>query len=95
MTVRQTGVLVKRFTIDGRRVRSFDEFVEATNMGFVELVGGKWNGNLDAFNDYLSWPEEEEYELELLDAASCVLSQANCSASIALLSSAKKSTPPR
>ena len=41
-------------------------------MGFVELVGGKWNGNLDAFNDYLSWPEEEEYELELLDAASCV-----------------------
>jgi hypothetical protein len=62
---------VKRFTIDGRRVRSFDDFVEATNAGFIENVGGKWNGNLDAFNDYLSWPEEKEYELELIDATGC------------------------
>jgi hypothetical protein len=29
------------------------------------------NGKLEAFNDYLSWPEDEEYELELLDAVSC------------------------
>lgn len=62
---------MKTFTIDGRGVRSFDDFVEATNVGFVEQVGGKWNGNLDAFNDYLSWPEEEEYELQLLDSAGC------------------------
>ncbi|HEY7215193.1 MAG TPA: hypothetical protein VIC28_11220, partial [Thermoanaerobaculia bacterium] len=62
---------MERFTIDGRRVLSFDDFVEAANAGFVEQVGGRWNGNLDAFNDYLSWPEEDEYELELLDAANC------------------------
>jgi len=59
---------VKRFSIDGREVKSFDEFVAATNAGLIESVGGKWNGNLDAFNDYLSWPEEQEYELELVDA---------------------------
>jgi hypothetical protein len=62
---------VKRFTIDGRTVQSFGDFVQATNAGFIERVGGRWNGNLDAFNDYLSWPEEQEYELELLDAARC------------------------
>ena len=62
--------VVKSFTIDGRTVRSFPEFVEAVNVGFVEQVGGRWNGNLDAFNDYLSW-QEGVYELELLDAASC------------------------
>jgi hypothetical protein len=62
---------MKRFTIDGRAVRSFDDFVEATNAGFIEQVGGRWNGNLDAFNDYLTWPEEDAYELELLGAASC------------------------
>jgi hypothetical protein len=61
-------VLVKRFTIDGTLVKSFEDFVVAMNSGLIEAVGGKWNGNLDAFNDYLSWPEEQEYELELLDA---------------------------
>ena len=60
---------MKRFTIDGRWVNSFDDFVAATNAGLIEGVGGKWNGNLDAFNDYLSWPAEHEYELELVDAA--------------------------
>lgn len=62
---------MKRFTIDGRSVRSFRDFVDAANAGFIEQVDGKWNGNLDAFNDYLSWPEEQEYELELLGAADC------------------------
>ena len=45
---------MKTFTIDGRRVGSFEDFIEATNLGFVEQIGGRWNGNLDAFNDYLS-----------------------------------------
>jgi hypothetical protein len=65
---------VKTFTIDGRGVRSFDDFVEATNVGFVQQVGGKWSGNLDAFNDYLSWPEEGEYEFQILGAAECTRS---------------------
>jgi hypothetical protein len=67
---RQEGP-VRRFTIDARNVRSFRDFVDAANAGFIEQVGGKWNGNLDAFNDYLSWPEEQQYELELLGAADC------------------------
>lgn len=62
---------MKRFTIDGRRIRQFSDFVEATNAGFIGMVGGRWNGNLDAFNDYLSWPDEEEYELELMGATVC------------------------
>lgn len=41
------------------------------NVGFIELVGGRWDGNLDAFNDYLKWPTEEQYELQLIDAANC------------------------
>lgn len=59
------------FTIDGGSVRSFDDFVDAVNLGFVRHVGGRWNGNLDAFSDYLSWPEEDEYQLELLGAENC------------------------
>jgi hypothetical protein len=62
---------VRTFTVDGRNVRTFDDFIEAFNVGFIERVGGKWNGNLDAFNDYLGWPGEEEYELELVGAADC------------------------
>jgi hypothetical protein len=65
------GQILKRFTIDGRNVASFDDFVVAVNLGFIRHVGGTWNGNLDAFNDYLSWPEEPEYELELLGGESC------------------------
>ncbi len=65
---------MRRFTADASNVRSFGDFVDAANAGFIELIGGKWNGNLDAFNDYLSWPEESEYELELLGAADCARS---------------------
>ena len=62
---------MKSFSIDCRAVRSFEEFVDAVNLGFVQQIGGTWNGNLDAFNDYLSWPEEDEYQIELLGAANC------------------------
>ena len=65
---------VSTFTIDGRGVRSFEDFVEATNVGFIELVGGWWDGNLDALNDYLSWREPEEYELVIVDSADCARS---------------------
>ena len=27
------------------------------NRGFITDVGGDWNGNLDAFNDYLGWAD--------------------------------------
>ena len=60
---------MRRYTVDGRGVRSFDDFVAAMNAGFIRPAGGLWNGNLDAFNDYLSWPDDAEYELELLGAS--------------------------
>lgn len=63
--------VMKRFQIDGRNVRTFGDFIEAVNVGFVRPAGGEWRGNLDAFNDYLVWPDEEQYELELLGAESC------------------------
>jgi hypothetical protein len=64
---------VKRFTIDGRHVLSFADFIDAANAGFIVPIGGKWSGNLDALNDYLAWPQEE-YELELLGADVCARS---------------------
>jgi len=63
---------MRRYTVDGRGVRSFDDFVAAMNAGFIRPAGGLWNGNLDAFNDYLSWPDDVEYELELLGAGNCI-----------------------
>ena len=64
---------MRTFTIDGRSVQSFADFVTVTNVGFIEQVGGRWNGNLDALNDYLSWPHEEHYRLELIGAENCAL----------------------
>lgn len=45
-------------TIEGDRVHDFETLVAEFNRvysGFDVL----WNGNLDAFNDYLFWPDEE------------------------------------
>ena len=36
----------------------FAGFIIEFNRGFVSHVGGDWNGNLDAFNDYLSWADD-------------------------------------
>jgi hypothetical protein len=44
------------FEIDGGRFDDFDGFIREFNRVFISQVGGDWNGNLDAFNDYLSWP---------------------------------------
>jgi hypothetical protein len=62
---------LKRYTIDCRQVGTFAEFVEAANAGLIRPAGGQWDGNLDAFNDYLAWPEDDEYELEVEDAGRC------------------------
>lgn len=52
---------------------SLEDFVEATNVGLVRIAGGEWTGNFDAFNDYLSWPDEE-YELQIIGADDCAAS---------------------
>lgn len=46
------------FTIDGRNFNDFEGFIREMNRCFISLIGGNWNGNLDAFHDYLSWPNQ-------------------------------------
>jgi hypothetical protein len=59
------------YRVDCRTIESFEDFIEAFNRVLIEPAGGKWNGNLDAFNDYLSWPEEVPYRLEILGTGRC------------------------
>ena len=55
---------MKEFIIDLSDAQSFEDFVEAFNAGFCEHVSGHWHGrSWDAFNDYLSWPQEKEFQL--------------------------------
>ncbi len=52
------------FVVDLTGVSSWKGFVAAFNEGFCRHVGGKWGGdNWNAFDDYLSWPEEKQYRL--------------------------------
>ena len=52
------------YIVDLTTVRRWEDFIEAFNEGFVRLVdNAEWNGNLDAFNDYLWWPNEHPYRL--------------------------------
>ncbi|MDR2213054.1 MAG: hypothetical protein LBE21_05445 [Pseudomonadales bacterium] len=62
---------MRAYQIDCRQIRSYGDFIEACNKGFIESLGGKWNGNLDAFNDYLSWPEPSPCQLTILGAERC------------------------
>lgn len=45
------------FEIDGNNFNDFPGFIVEFNRCFVSHVGGDWHGNLDAFNDYLSWTD--------------------------------------
>ena len=61
----------KRYTLDMSEIESFDDFVSECNEEFIESVGGNWGGNLDAFNDYLSWPEPIPYDLVIIGTSRC------------------------
>jgi hypothetical protein len=55
---------VKEYIVDVSAATSWADFIAAFNEGFIGPVGGgEWNGNLDAFNDYLWWPDEHPYRL--------------------------------
>lgn len=54
---------MKEYVVDVSAVTSWSDFIAAFNDDFVRLVGGEWNGNLDAFHDYLYWPDEHPYRL--------------------------------
>lgn len=51
------------FVVDVTAATSWADFIAAFNEGFVRRVGGQWNGNLDAFHDYLFWPDEKSFRL--------------------------------
>ncbi len=57
--------------IDCSQITSFEDFVAAFNEALIEPAGGKWNGNLAAFNDYLSWPRPVPYRIVLLSSERC------------------------
>jgi hypothetical protein len=61
----------RTYEVDCQQVQTYDDFVEAFNRAFIETFGGRWNGNLDAFNDYLSWPEEVPYQLVIHGSDQC------------------------
>lgn len=48
---------VRTYLIHCESVCDFESFVAAVNEGFVHRIGAHWTGNLDAFNDFLSWPD--------------------------------------
>ena len=45
-------------TIDGNNVYDFASFIQEFNRTFSQF-DVEWSGNLDAFNDYLVWPDGE------------------------------------
>jgi hypothetical protein len=45
------------FEINGGNFDDFDGFIREFNRVFQPQLGVEWNGNLDAFNDLLYWPE--------------------------------------
>ncbi len=56
--------------IDCSKINDFEEFIHIFNTMLINPLGGHWNGNLDAFNDFLSWPEDK-YKLVLLGSSRC------------------------
>jgi hypothetical protein len=62
---------VREYVVDLSAVASWADFIAAFNEGFVRPVGGEWNGNLDAFHDYLSWPDEHPYRLVIRGWQAC------------------------
>ena len=59
------------YRVDCREIASYEDFIEVFNKALIEPAGGKWSGNLDAFNDYLSWPKKAPYKLEIIGTARC------------------------
>jgi hypothetical protein len=63
---------MKQYVVDVSAAQSWSDFIKAFNDGFIRVIGGgEWNGNLDAFNDYLYWPDEHPYELVLRGWKEC------------------------
>jgi hypothetical protein len=48
------------YRINGHHVTDFSSFVDEVNKAYIRHLDGSpsWLGNLDALNDYASWPED-------------------------------------
>jgi RNA recognition motif-containing protein len=60
---RDANTAIREFIVDLSSTESFQDFIAAFNEGFCRHVSGEWRGNWNAFDDYLSWPEEDCYRL--------------------------------
>jgi hypothetical protein len=66
--------IMNEFTVNLGQVTSWTDFIDAFNRDFIRPVCGSdwdWNGNLDAFNDVLWWPDPHPYSLVLVGWKSC------------------------
>jgi hypothetical protein len=58
------GEAMREFVVDMTNVSTYEEFVAAFNEGFCQHCDGHWHGrSWDAFHDYLSWPDEQQFRL--------------------------------
>jgi hypothetical protein len=62
---------MREYIVDLTSAASWEDVIEAFNKRLIRPVGGQWDGNLDAFNDYLSWPEEANYRLVIRGWSRC------------------------
>jgi hypothetical protein len=55
----KSGKQIKTFELDCSGVASYGDFIAEVNRSFIKPIDASisWNGNLDALNDFLSWPE--------------------------------------
>jgi hypothetical protein len=62
----------RKFRIDLHAAKDRAAFVAAFNAGLASQVGAHWDGrSWDALRDYLSWPKEASYSLELAGWEAC------------------------
>lgn len=62
---------MREFTIQLSNITTLQGFIDAFNRDFCKHVGGHWNGNWNAFHDYLSWPDESSFGLRLAGWDTC------------------------
>ena len=59
------------YEIDGNKIKDIDSFVLEMNVSFFSKIeGANWRGNLNAFNDYLSWPTSK-YKIIIRNSENC------------------------
>lgn len=54
------------YRVDRSVVASYADIVTAFNDGLKSRVDGRWHGDLNAFDDYLSSQEDEPYQFILV-----------------------------